>query len=194
MLLHSGHCALRPMASRVTCSFLPHEEQLNSIVALAPVGEGLCPEELLMPRSDGLCRVAETPTNCARPASPRLPPRINRDAREILHAKAFADRMPDTSERDGRERVPKITLPHRFKWPRGETYFLRCRILERMRRFLRPNFRRPFPDFFVPTQSSWGFCEPKRPAQSNFFQAFFKPQPVNGNNLRGSPASRGKAG
>lgn len=116
-----------------------------------------------MPRSDGLCRVAETPTNCARPASPRLPPRINRDAREILHAKAFADRMPDTSERDGRERVPKITLPHRFKWPRGETYFLRCRILERMRRFLRPNFRRPFPDFFVPTQSSWGFANQNGP-------------------------------
>lgn len=30
-------------------------------------------------------------------------------------------------------------------------YFLRCRILERIRRFLRPILRRPFPVFFVPT-------------------------------------------
>src|SRR3954453_8532920 len=29
-------------------------------------------------------------------------------------------------------------------------YFLRWRILARMRRFLRPCFRRPFPDLFVP--------------------------------------------
>jgi len=29
-------------------------------------------------------------------------------------------------------------------------YFLRWRILARMRRFLRPSFRRPFPDFLVP--------------------------------------------
>jgi hypothetical protein len=31
-----------------------------------------------------------------------------------------------------------------------EDYFLRWRIFERMRRFLRPCFRRPFPDFLVP--------------------------------------------
>jgi hypothetical protein len=31
-----------------------------------------------------------------------------------------------------------------------EDYFLRWRILARMRRFLRPCFRRPFPDLFVP--------------------------------------------
>jgi hypothetical protein len=31
---------------------------------------------------------------------------------------------------------------------------LRWRIFERMRRFLRPNLRRPFPVFFVPTSSS----------------------------------------
>ena len=29
-------------------------------------------------------------------------------------------------------------------------YFLRWRIFARMRRFLRPCFRRPFPDLFVP--------------------------------------------
>ena len=37
--------------------------------------------------------------------------------------------------------------------PRGaaaEDYFLRWRIFARMRRFLRPSFRRPFPDFLVP--------------------------------------------
>jgi hypothetical protein len=34
-----------------------------------------------------------------------------------------------------------------------EAYFLRCRILARMRRFLRPCLRRPFPDFFVPTET-----------------------------------------
>jgi len=33
-------------------------------------------------------------------------------------------------------------------------YFLRCRILARMRRFLRPILRRPFPDFLVPTSFS----------------------------------------
>jgi hypothetical protein len=32
-------------------------------------------------------------------------------------------------------------------------YFLRWRIFERMRRFLRPSFRRPLPVFLVPT---WG--------------------------------------
>jgi hypothetical protein len=31
-----------------------------------------------------------------------------------------------------------------------EDYFLRWRIFARMRRFLRPCFRRPFPDLFVP--------------------------------------------
>jgi hypothetical protein len=40
-------------------------------------------------------------------------------------------------------------------WKLGERqsqiYFLRCRILARIRRFLRPCLRRPFPDFFVPT-------------------------------------------
>ena len=30
--------------------------------------------------------------------------------------------------------------------------YLRCRIFARMRRFLRPILRRPFPVFFVPTQ------------------------------------------
>ena len=30
-------------------------------------------------------------------------------------------------------------------------YFLRCRIFDRMRRFLRPTLRRPLPDFLVPT-------------------------------------------
>ena len=37
--------------------------------------------------------------------------------------------------------------------PRGapvRDYFLRWRIFARMRRFLRPSFRRPLPDFFVP--------------------------------------------
>lgn len=34
-----------------------------------------------------------------------------------------------------------------------EDYFLRCRILARIRRFFRPTFRRPFPVFFVPTES-----------------------------------------
>lgn len=33
---------------------------------------------------------------------------------------------------------------------------MRWRIFARMRRFLRPTFRRPFPDFFVPTWSSIG--------------------------------------
>ena len=33
-------------------------------------------------------------------------------------------------------------------------YFLRWRILERMRRFLRPSLRRPLPVFFVPTRNS----------------------------------------
>ena len=31
-------------------------------------------------------------------------------------------------------------------------YYLRCRILDRIRRFLRPSFSRPFPVFFVPTR------------------------------------------
>jgi|GEM_PF-3599413 hypothetical protein len=31
-------------------------------------------------------------------------------------------------------------------------YFLRCRILARIRRFLRPNLRRPLPVFLVPTR------------------------------------------
>ena len=35
-------------------------------------------------------------------------------------------------------------------WP---AYFLRWRIFDRMRRFLRPNLRRPLPVFLVPT---WG--------------------------------------
>ena len=34
-------------------------------------------------------------------------------------------------------------------WKR-RNYFLRCLIFARIRRFLRPIFRRPFPDFFVP--------------------------------------------
>ena len=33
----------------------------------------------------------------------------------------------------------------------GQAYFLRCLILARMRRFLRPTFRRPLPVRFVPT-------------------------------------------
>ena len=33
-------------------------------------------------------------------------------------------------------------------------YFLRWRILDRMRRFLRPSFRRPLPDFLVPKSVS----------------------------------------
>ncbi len=33
-------------------------------------------------------------------------------------------------------------------------YFLRWRIFARMRRFLRPSFRRPLPDFFVPKANS----------------------------------------
>ena len=32
----------------------------------------------------------------------------------------------------------------------SKDYFLRWRIFARMRRFLRPCFRRPFPDLFVP--------------------------------------------
>jgi len=40
----------------------------------------------------------------------------------------------------------------------GKAYFLRCRILARIRRFLRPIFRRPLPDFFVPTRPSGGLC------------------------------------
>jgi hypothetical protein len=35
-----------------------------------------------------------------------------------------------------------------------EDYFLRWRIFARMRRFLRPCFRRPFPDFLVPKTDS----------------------------------------
>ena len=37
-----------------------------------------------------------------------------------------------------------------------DRYFLRCRILARMRRFFRPNLRRPFPVFFVPKFSTPG--------------------------------------
>ncbi len=36
----------------------------------------------------------------------------------------------------------------------NKDYFLRWRIFARMRRFLRPCFRRPFPDFLVPKASS----------------------------------------
>jgi hypothetical protein len=36
----------------------------------------------------------------------------------------------------------------------GKDYFLRWRILARMRRFLRPSFRRPLPDFLTPKASS----------------------------------------
>lgn len=39
---------------------------------------------------------------------------------------------------------------------RSATY-LRCRILDRMRRFLRPILRRPFPVFLLPTQCSVRF-------------------------------------
>src|SRR6478672_11237067 len=42
----------------------------------------------------------------------------------------------------------------------SKDYFLRWRILARMRRFLRPCFRRPFPDFLVPKASSvCNFCD-----------------------------------
>ncbi len=37
---------------------------------------------------------------------------------------------------------------------KGEYYFLRCRIFARIRRFLRPIFRRPLPDFLVPKARS----------------------------------------
>lgn len=45
------------------------------------------------------------------------------------------------------------------RWLAGEArrsagYLLRWRIRERMRRFLRPSFRRPLPVFFVPTHNS----------------------------------------
>lgn len=38
--------------------------------------------------------------------------------------------------------------------PNSQNYFLRWRILARMRRFLRPILRRPFPVFLVPTRES----------------------------------------
>lgn len=41
-----------------------------------------------------------------------------------------------------------------LRLPRVTKRYLRCRILDRIRRFLRPIFRRPFPDFFVPTSCS----------------------------------------
>jgi hypothetical protein len=43
--------------------------------------------------------------------------------------------------------------PKRLRPP---VHFFRWRILARIRRFLRPSFRRPFPVFFVPTRSSPG--------------------------------------
>jgi len=45
-------------------------------------------------------------------------------------------------------------LPHSGTKEFREIYPLRWRIRERMRRFLRPTLRRPFPDFFVPTRVS----------------------------------------
>ena len=42
--------------------------------------------------------------------------------------------------------------------PIAQGQSLRCRILDRIRRFFRPIFRRPFPVFFVPTQISYSFC------------------------------------
>ena len=43
-------------------------------------------------------------------------------------------------------------------------YFLRWRILARMRRFLRPIFLRPFPVFLVPTQALSASIEKPRTA------------------------------
>jgi len=53
---------------------------------------------------------------------------------------------------------PRTCARARCDWgsarkPRGY-YRLRWRILERMRRFLRPSFRRPLPVLFVPTHGS----------------------------------------
>jgi hypothetical protein len=49
------------------------------------------------------------------------------------------------------DRVPK-TEPRELRL--AEDHFLRWRILARMRRFLRPSFRRPLPDFLVPKDNS----------------------------------------
>ena len=46
-------------------------------------------------------------------------------------------------------------------------YRLRCRILDRIRRFLRPILRRPFPVFFVPTVFSGNSMVWPRWAQRN---------------------------
>ena len=42
--------------------------------------------------------------------------------------------------------------------PGGRSVYLRCRILARMRRFLRPSLRRPFPVFLTPTHCSVLSC------------------------------------
>jgi hypothetical protein len=68
-----------------------------------------------------------------------------------------------------------------------ENYFLRWRIFERIRRFFRPNFRRPLPVFFVPTHYSVSeFNQPMKidntlaPPGKKSGQDKQQPKPING--------------
>jgi hypothetical protein len=45
-------------------------------------------------------------------------------------------------------------LKHNLRLRLATDYYFRCRILARLRRFLRPILRRPFPVLLVPTERS----------------------------------------
>jgi len=45
----------------------------------------------------------------------------------------------------------RVTLGHTCPEGIWQRYRFRCRIFDRLRRFLRPSLRRPFPDFLTPT-------------------------------------------
>ena len=64
----------------------------------------------------------------------------------VLPAKKLRDETRRTKKRP--RSIPRSFSLLNFR-PRD--YFLRWRILLRMRRFFRPTFRRPLPVFFVPT-------------------------------------------
>ena len=68
----------------------------------------------------------------------------------------WAPREQVPTETRGTRGMPDVArlLVARLHSPGQKRAYLRWRIFERIRRFLRPSFRRPLPVFFVPTQYS----------------------------------------
>jgi hypothetical protein len=62
-------------------------------------------------------------------------------------------------ERSRSEQFARRAKQGRRRDAAGKDYFLRWRILARMRRFLRPSFRRPLPDFLTPKADSVFGCK-----------------------------------